>query len=140
MPDTDSLTIPLETICFIIARARQFDGKDTLTDPGDSSNATDDGMRSVLEDHADDPVATELRSVIWALNVDEQIDLVALAWLGRGDDRFESWDALRAEAARDHNGRTADYVLGMPLLADYLEDALAQFDLSCNDLDEADME
>lgn len=138
MAKVDKLTIPLEKICFIIAKARQFDGKDVLTDPGDSSNATDDDMREVLEDHADDPVFTELTSAIWAFNEDEQVDLVTLIWLGRGDGGIDDWDRLRAEAMRDYNTRTAAYVLGIPLLADYLEEALSQFDLSCADLHDND--
>jgi len=59
-------------------------------------------------------------------NVDEQIDLVTLAWLGGGDGDLDSWDELRSEA-RTHNNHTAAYLLGTPLLADYLEDALSQF-------------
>jgi hypothetical protein len=125
MHDVDKLAIPLEKLCFIIDKARQFDAKDGLTDPGDSSNATDDGMRSVLEDHRNDPVYVELKSAIWALNEDEQIDLVTLTWLGRGDETLNGWDDLRAEAAREHNIRTSDYVLGIPLLSDYLEEALS---------------
>lgn len=58
---------------------------------------------------------------------DEQIDLVALAWLGRGDGALDDWADLRAEAARAHNNRTAAYLLGMPLLGDYLEEGLSQF-------------
>ncbi len=42
-------------------------------------------MRSVLENRKDDPVRAELVSFIHDLNEDEQIDLVALSWLGRGD-------------------------------------------------------
>ena len=85
-------------------------------------------------------VYVEFTSAIWALNDDEQIDLVTLTWLGRGDETVDGWDALRAEAARDHNGRTADYVLGMPLLSEYLEVALSHFGLSCADLHESDGE
>jgi hypothetical protein len=84
-------------------------------------------MLSVLEDHADDPVRSELVAMIRALNEDEQVDLVALAWLGRGDGDLSDWDDLRSEAARAHNKRTAEYLLGMPILADYLEEALSQF-------------
>ena len=54
-PAIERLTITLEKLCFIMRKLRQFTAKDELTDPGDSSNATDDGMRSVLEDHHDDP-------------------------------------------------------------------------------------
>ena len=114
---------------------REFDVKDVVTDPDDASNATDDSMVSVLEDHGEDPVADEIRGFIGALNEDEQIDLVALAWLGRGDGTIDDWDELRAEAARAHNKRTAAYLLGMPLLADHLEEALSLFDRSCDDFE-----
>ncbi len=120
------LSISPEKAFAILAKARQFDAKDTVTDPDPASNASDDMMLSVLEDHADDPVRGELLSIIRGLNEDEQIDLVALAWLGRGDGDLDDWDDLRSEAARAHNRRTAEYLLGMPILADYLEEALAQ--------------
>ena len=110
-----------------MVKAREFDAKDIVTDPDSSSNASDDAMRSVLEDHADDPVVAELRGFIGALTEDEQVDLVTLAWLGRDDDTIGDWDDLRTEALRAHNRRTASYLLGMPLLPDHLEDALSQF-------------
>ena len=134
MQDTaPDLSISPEKLCFIIAKAREFDVKDVVTDPGDSSNATDDAMLSVLEDHPDDPVMQELIGFIRALTEDEQIDLVALTWLGRGDGTIDDWADLRAEASRAHNKRTASYLLGMPLLSNHLEDALSQFGISCNE-------
>jgi len=132
---TPNLSISPEKICFIVVKAREFDAKDVLTDPDDSSNASDDAMISVLEDHSDDPVVQELRGFIGALSEDEQVDLVALAWLGRGDGTIEDWEELRAEAARAHNNRTASYLLGMPLLPDHLEDALSQIGLSCEEFE-----
>ena len=128
-----NLTISAEKLCFIIAKAREFDVKDVVTDPDDASNATDDAMLSVLEDHKDDPVVQELTAVIFAMSEDEQIDLVALTWLGRGDGTIEDWSELRAEAARAHNRRTASYLLGIPLLSDYLEEAISQFGISCEE-------
>ncbi len=127
------LSISPEKICFIITKAREFDAKDVVTDPGDSSNATDDGMVSVLEDHKDDPVVQEISAAIFGMVEDEQVDLVTLAWLGRGDGTLDDWDELRAEAARAHNKRTASYLLGFPLLANYLEDGLSQFGISCEE-------
>jgi hypothetical protein len=132
---TPTLSISTEKVCFIVVKAREFDVKDVLTDPDDGSNATDDGMVEVLEDHPDDPVVQEITSFIAAMSEDEQVDLVTLAWLGRGDGDPDDWDGLRAEAARAHNRRTARYLLGMPLLPDYLEEALAQFNLSCADFE-----
>ena len=133
MPDADApeLSISLEKLCFIIDKAREFDVKDVVTDPGDSSNPADDGMLAVLEDHKDDPVVQELTAVIHGMSEDEQIDLVALTWLGRGDGTIDDWAELRAEAARAHNRRTAAYLLGIPLLADYLDEGMAQFGMSC---------
>jgi hypothetical protein len=128
-----NLSISPEKLWFIIAKAREFDVKDVVTDPGDSSNPADDAMLAVFEDHPDDPVLQELTSFIGALDEDEQIDLVALSWLGRGDGTIDGWDDLRAEAARAHNKRTASYLLGMPLLPNHLEDAISQFGISCDE-------
>lgn len=128
LPD---LAISSEQVCFIVVKAREFDAKDVQTIPDSGSNGADDQMYSVLEDNPDDPVVEELISFISDLNVDEQVDLVALAWLGRGDGKISDWAEIRAEAARVHNGKTASYVLGMPLLPDYLEEALSLFDMSC---------
>jgi hypothetical protein len=135
MADTiPALSISPEKVCFIVVKAREFNVKDVLTNEDDASNAADDGMVEVLEDHPDDPVVQELTSFIAAMNEDEQVDLVTLAWLGRGDGDPGDWNELRAEAARAH-GRTARYLLGMPLLSDYLEEALAHFNLSCDDFE-----
>jgi hypothetical protein len=125
-----NLSISPDKLNFIITKAREFDAKDIVTDPGDSSNAADDGMLSVLEDHPDDPVVQELTAFIRALTEDEQIDLVALAWLGRGDGTADDWDDLRNEATRVHNKRTASYLLGMPLLPSHLEDGLEELGIS----------
>ncbi|HEX5998096.1 MAG TPA: DUF3775 domain-containing protein [Hyphomicrobiaceae bacterium] len=133
-----ALTIPPEKVCFVIFKAREFDAKDAVTDPDDGSNASDDNMISVLEDHGDDPVLQELTSFISSLTEDEQIDLVALAWLGRDDNTLEDWLPLREEAQRAYRTRTnhtADYLLGMPLLSDYLDEGLSMMGGSCDDFE-----
>ena len=94
--------------------AREFDAKDEATEPDPGSNPSDDQDAAVLEDHEDDPVVEELTSLINSLSQDEQIDLVALAWLGREDYTTNHWPAVREEAERAHNNRAADYLLGMP--------------------------
>jgi hypothetical protein len=133
--ETPTLSIAVDKVCLIAAKARQFDAKDVATVPDDASNPTDDGMLEVLEDRGDDPVVQELVSYIGGLTQDEQIDLVTLAWIGRGDGDINDWAELRAEAERLHNRRTARYLLGMPLLAEFLESGLVQFNLSCEGID-----
>jgi hypothetical protein len=128
-----NLEISPQKVWFFIQKAREFDVKDVVTDEGSSSNATDDGNLSVLEDHGDDPTYTELRMFINALTEDEQVDLVALTWLGRGDGEVSDWDDLREEAARLHNNRTAQYLLGKPMLPDHLEEGLALLGFSAED-------
>ncbi|KQW51062.1 MULTISPECIES: DUF3775 domain-containing protein [unclassified Ensifer] len=133
MSEAWNLSISPEKVCYLIIKAREFDAKDAVTDPDPASNASDDMMVSVLEDQPDDPVESELESLISDLNEDEQIDLVTLSWLGRGDGKIEDWESIRADAAEAHNDRTTSYLLGTPLLADYLEEAMAQFGESCQE-------
>ena len=133
-PDIE-LAVSTEQVCFIIAKARQFEVKDvpTVSDPG--SNASDDRMVSVLEARAGDPVAREIRAFVNAMDEDQQIDLVALTWVGRGDYGIGEWAAAREQAAAAHNDRTADYLLGLPLLSEFLADALTECGRSCEEED-----
>ncbi len=133
MDVASTLGISSEKVCYIIAKARQFEAKDVVADPDSGSNPTDDGVVSVLEDQPDDPVYDELMAFIAGLDEDEQIDLIALTWLGRGDASVEEWDDLRSEAARVRNERTAAYLLGLPLLPEHLQEGLSQFGRSCED-------
>jgi len=133
--DPTGLTISPEKVCYIILKAREFDAKDAVTDPDPGSNPSDDGDAAVLEDHSDDQVAEELTSLIDSLSEDEQIDLVALTWLGRDDYSAADWQAVREEAARAHNERTASYLLGTPLLGDFLEEGLFLLGYSCSDVE-----
>lgn len=129
------LAISPEKVCFIIVKAREFDAKDAVTDPDDGSNPSDDNMIAVLEDHGDDPVEHELTSFISDLSEDEQIDLVTLTWLGRDENTLADWPSLREEATGAHRTRTthtAKYLLGIPLLGDYLEEGLSMFGQSCS--------
>ncbi len=130
-----TLTISPEKVCFIIIKAKEFDAKDEVTEPHPASNPSDDKDAAVLEDHEDDPVLEELTSLINSLSEDEQIDLVALAWLGRDDYSASDWPRVREEAAQAHNERTADYLLGTPLVGDFLEEGLSMLGYSCEEFE-----
>jgi hypothetical protein len=127
------LTISSDQVAFLIEKARQFDAKDIASDPDSGSNGADDDMIDVLEDNAGDPVVREIYGFINALTEDEQIDLVTLMRLGRGDGTIEEWAELRREAAEGHNGHTARYLLGEPLLGDLLAEGLDEFGISWAD-------
>lgn len=127
------LAVSAEKVGFLIEKMREFDVKEGVSDPDSGSNASDDNMVDVLEDDGDDPVVREITGFINAMTDDEQIDLVALMRLGRGDGSIEEWKDLRREAAEGRNGRTAGYLLGEPMLGDFLAEGLDEFGISWSD-------
>jgi len=124
------LTITPDEAFFILVKAREFDAKTPETDPDSGSNPSDDGERDVLEDSADDPTEEELVAAIDALDDDARLDLISLIWIGRGDFTASEWDEARAAARDIGRERASRYVRGIPLVSDYLEEALSQFGLS----------
>jgi hypothetical protein len=134
-PEAVELNISVEKVCYIIVKAREFDAKVEPVEADPGSDGIDDGERAVLEDSADDPTLIELRSAIAGLNEDEVIDLIALAWLGRGDFDRGEWEDARALAGERHAQRPAHYLTGMPMLGDYLEDGLDELGYSCEDFE-----
>jgi hypothetical protein len=132
MSKVPNLSISPEKVFFIISKARQFEME--ASEPDLISDLEDDDAGEGRVGRDTD--LTELSGFISDLNVDEQIDLVALMWLGRGDGDLDGFRDLRNEAADAHNNRTATYVLGTPMFADYLEEAMSTFGLSSEDFEE----
>jgi hypothetical protein len=126
-----SLSISSEKVCFLIVKARAFDVQDVDTELESGSNPSDDRMIDVLEENKDNPIAQEIRVFIAELGEEEKADLIGLMRLGRGDGTMEDWQAMRDEGLREHHGRVAAYLMGKPLLSDYLEEGLSQFGFSC---------
>lgn len=121
------LGINPEKVRQVIIEARMFDAKDEDCDPDSGSNGADDMMADVLEDTGNpetDAIYQELMEYIRSLDEEEQINLVALAWLGRGTYSIGEWKDALAEARRAHNKRTAEYLTTLPMLGDYLEEGL----------------
>jgi hypothetical protein len=129
------LNINLEKICFIILKAREFDAELDLDEADPDPDPADDAVRDTLEDLPKDPTVDELSAAIDGLNDDEVIDLIALAWIGRGDFGGKEWREARQLATERHRRHSAAYLMGMPALGDYLEDGLRELSLSCADYD-----
>ena len=119
------LAINPEKVRQVIAEARVFDAKEGVSDPGPGSNPPDDMEVDILEDFEGDATYQELMEYIRSLDEEEQVNLVALAWVGRGTYSAAEWDEAIAEALRAHNQRTAEYLTSLPKLGDYLEEGLA---------------
>lgn len=133
------LAISADKVAFIIEKAREFDVKEADSDPDSGSNAADDGETDVLEDNGSDPVAAELAGFIQAMNEDEQLDLVTLMWIGRGDGDVDEWDDLRAraiEARAEYKAprrEAVKYLLGEPMLGDLLADGMDELGIDWTD-------
>jgi len=127
------LRINPDTVCFVIVKARELDVK---VEPEEMDDASDeDVMNRVLEDYQDDPTFEELKAFLSSLNDEELEDLLGLMWIGRGDGTADDWDEILGEVRDVREQHTIDYLLGTPLLADYLEEGLSQFGHSCEDFE-----
>jgi hypothetical protein len=126
------LGINADSVCFIIVKSREFEAQSDVVEDDPGSNPTDDGFRSVLVAYPDDSTYDEVKQFIDALDLDGQCELVALAWLGRGDFDVEEWQEARGLAQERHTEQTAEYLLGMPLLADYLQEGLGKLGFYCD--------
>ena len=100
------------------ALAREEDEEEGL-DAEDDENMDEDALRAFIAD----------------LNEDEQASLIALAWIGRGDYSGEEWDEARSLAKERNIRDTADYLLGIDMLGDMIEEGLAELGLSLEDAD-----
>ena len=129
------LQIALDKVCYIIIKAREFDVKEEVSEDDPGSNPSDDNEIDVLADYPDDPTYAELKSFLDDLNRDEFVDLLSLVWVGRGDYTAEEWADVVKEARTVLDKKAPEYLLGIPLLADFLEAGLDALGLSCEEME-----
>ena len=132
MPELD---IAPEKVAWLIVRAREYDAKVAAFD----SAATDayEQPGAILENRRLDPTREEITGFIRALNQDEQANLVALVWVGRGTYAPDEWESALETARQERRKSAVGYLLGIPMLAEYLEAALDAFGYSAKELEES---
>lgn len=123
-----------EKVGHVIVKAREYGAKVGAWNDNTGEGDADEDPAAVLEDFANDPVSGEISGFIDALNDDEQASLVALAWVGRGTFEPEEFDDAVETARSERANSTAAYLLGMPLLADYLEEGLEKLGYSAEEI------
>jgi hypothetical protein len=125
---------PLETLCRIILRAREYEAQvPTDYDGGEAPenvDDTDEETLSVLDDSINTSVEEELVAAIEDLAEDQQVELLAFAWVGQGTYDAADWDEAVEEAASEN--KIVEELMDMPMLASVLEAGLAAFDISCD--------
>ena len=134
----DPLT-PLETLCRIVLRAREYEAQ-TPTDydgneAADNVDDEEEGTLSVLDDTINDSVEEELRAAFEDLGEDQLAEVIAFSWVGQGTYEAADWDEAMTEA-QDLVGESTEEAINelmeQPMLASVLESGLAAFDLSCD--------
>jgi len=120
-----------EIVQQIIAKAREFQAPEDLVMPEEDDSG--DLATDPAEAWRGDPAFQQLQAAIDDLAQDQQIALVALMWVGRGDYGPDEWEAAVEQAEQEWTPRTAEYLSGTPLLADYLALGLEQVSTSDDD-------
>ncbi len=130
-----NIAIAPDKVFFVIAKSREFDAQIDEGEPDPGSHPIEDDVDEMVQDYGEDPTYDEVTEFIGALNEEEQVNLVALTWLGRGDFTVDEWDQAVREARSARSDHTASYLLGIPLLSDYLEEALTQHGYALEDME-----
>ena len=121
-------TLNPENVRFVAERLRELQAQDAVEYP-DGEPAPADTLAEAdagAEGPAGVELETELRAAVADLEPDQQCDLVALMWLGRGDFELDDWSAALAEAREALEEPVAEHLLATPLAAEYLEEGLNQ--------------
>ena len=130
-----SLELNPEIVRFIIDKVREFHSREDVTFPeeNEAEAINEDLAQQVATDFAGDPYYQELSTTIDDLEPDQQMTLVALMWVGRGDYSLGEWEEALEYAEEAWTEHTAEYLVGTPLLADYLAEALQLFETETED-------
>ena len=123
MPEIELNT---ETVRKIVDMVHAFHAQDDviLPDEREEDAINEDVLMQFATDFGSDPYYQELKTTIDDLEPDQQMTLVALMWVGRGDYTLDEWDEALEFAEESWTDHTAEYLLGTPLLSDYLQEAL----------------
>lgn len=130
-----ALEIAPEKVAHVIIKAREYDAKVGAWNSSPQEGDADEDPSSILEDFANDPTMAEIVGFVDALNDDEQANLVALLWIGRGTFEPEELEEAVETAKAEQVNSTASYLLGQPLLSDYLEEGLEKLGYSAGDIE-----
>lgn len=128
------LNINPEMVCNLINKCQEFHAKEGVSIPYDNpGDVDDDWAMQVLADHTSDSTLQEIKHTVNGLESDQQQELVALMWLGRGDYSAEEWDDAVKTARDSWTKRTSEYLAATPLVADYLEEGLSALGYGCGE-------
>jgi hypothetical protein len=126
------LRINPDKVCEFLEAARELAGRVPAT-TGDRTTSGDDSPLGFMEQREDDPTRMQMVEFVAGLNVEEQVDLLALIYLGRGDFGLVEWSDAVSEAGDRIAAGDPDFMIGDRALPLYLAEALEAFGKTCTD-------
>ncbi len=114
------LKISATTIAHAIAHAREREAFSGSWDNHVEQAFHDEPGSAALDDFVTSWGGGELAEFISTLSEEERASLLAIAWIGQGTFAPEHLDDAIASARAEQSDY--DYLLGLPLLAEYLRD------------------
>lgn len=127
------LHIQLDSLCYIIEKAREFQAKEEVVLPDTPDSPTEDWALQILADHSEDYSLREMTRAIGEMSERQRAELVALMWVGRGDYSLEEWETAVDDAIGDYSLNAAAYLLSHPMVADDLEEGVIAHGYSCQE-------
>ncbi|HVV67460.1 MAG TPA: DUF3775 domain-containing protein [Gammaproteobacteria bacterium] len=128
------LSINPDIVCQLITKAHEFHAQEGVVIPEDSSEAAiENDPLQVLAAHGSDLTSIEILDTINNLEPDQQVSLLAIMYLGRGDYSLEEWDAALSEARNNWSPNLAKHLLSNPNIADFLSEGLTLLGYSCEE-------
>ncbi len=124
-----TLAISTGKLRFLIGCAERLEAvSETLAEALDR----DGGRTTALEMYFESPTRRALMNFVDGLRPAERRDLLALMWLGRGDngETADDWPALRDEARRTSPDGDVLGLVGRNLLSNYLKSGLYKLERS----------
>lgn len=126
------LNVNPETVCRLIDLAQEFHAQEEVTFPAEPDISSDDWGTQILAAHDNDLTLQEFRAIIDDLSPEQQSEVVALHWLGRGEYTASQWTTTVRDALASDFGNVANYLIAHPLLPDYLREGLDMLGYSCD--------
>lgn len=133
-PDDDGeevdLGISLEIVATVVDLAN-------AVQEAEEAEIGDDDDDEPLDDDEDEEISEEmLTEYIDELNEEQQVALIALAWVGRGDYEPEEWEeAVKLATERNVKGDASSYLAGLEGLGDLLSEGVGAFGLAIEEVD-----
>ncbi len=108
----------------LILMLRAVMAQEEMVSPNSGSNPSDDERGATLQDDPENLTREAIAAQIEDLEPDQQAQLVALMWIGRGDLEPEEWEEAVALATERGDGPTSRYLLSHPLVAEHIDEGL----------------